>query len=264
MRPGNSVSNPPSPQSASTPPPTAVRNTPNAGAIPPAPGKTSAVSGPASCNTSVQPIVSAKASATSAAATHGNARTPAPTCRRRIRNAEAKERIARHVAGLVPDGASIFLDTGTTCEAIARALLARRNLRVVSYSLRIAAYLRETTDFTIAIPGGFVRQVDGGVFQGQADSFIAGFKFDLGILSVSGVDDDGDLGDDDSAEVETVRAAIRQSARVLLAVDSSKFGHRGLVQLGSLRDVDLLISDAPPPAPIASRAATCGVDVETV
>ena len=184
--------------------------------------------------------------------------------RRRIRNAEAKERIARHVAGLVPDGASIFLDTGTTCEAIARALLARRNLRVVSYSLRIAAYLRETTDFTIAIPGGFVRQVDGGVFQGQADSFIAGFKFDLGILSVSGVDDDGDLGDDDSAEVETVRAAIRQSARVLLAVDSSKFGHRGLVQLGSLRDVDLLISDAPPPAPIASRAATCGVDVETV
>lgn len=184
--------------------------------------------------------------------------------RRRIRNAEAKERIARHVAGLVPDGASIFLDTGTTCEAIARALLARRNLRVVSYSLRIAAYLRETTDFTIAIPGGFVRQVDGGVFQGQADSFLAGFKFDLGILSVSGVDDEGDLGDDDSAEVETVRAAIRQSAQVLLAVDGSKFGHRGLVQLGSLADVDLLISDSAPPAPITARAEACGVRIEVV
>ena len=82
-----------------------------------------------------------------------NAVCPDELRNRRIRNAQAKEKIATHVSETVEDGASIFLDTGTTCEAIARALVARRDLRVVSYSLRIAAYLRETTDFTIAIPG---------------------------------------------------------------------------------------------------------------
>ncbi|QOL80844.1 DeoR/GlpR family DNA-binding transcription regulator [Pseudooceanicola spongiae] len=185
-----------------------------------------------------------------------NSIEPSELRSRRIRNAQAKDRIGACVAGLVEDGASLFLDTGTTCEAVARALVSRRNLRVVSYSLRIAAYLSEVTDFTIAVPGGFVRQVDGGVFQEQSQSFISGFKFDMAILSVSGIDDEGDLGDDDQAEVETVRSAMRRSRKVLLAVDSSKFGHRGLVRLGSLSDVDLLVSDAPPSTAIsvATRA----------
>ncbi len=174
-----------------------------------------------------------------------NSVEPSELRSRRIRNAQAKERIGARVADLVKDGASLFLDTGTTCEAVARALVRRRNLRVVSYSLRIAAYLSEVTDFTVAVPGGFVRQVDGGIFQEQSQSFITDFKFDLAILSVSGIDHDGDLGDDDQAEVETVRSAMKRSQKVLLAVDSSKFGHRGLVNLGSLSDVDFLVSDAP-------------------
>lgn len=185
-----------------------------------------------------------------------NSVEPSELRSRRIRNAQAKERIGACVADLVADGASIFLDTGTTCEAVSRALVRRRNLRVVSYSLRIAAYLSEVTDFTIAVPGGFVRQGDGGVFQEQSQSFITGFKFDLAILSVSGVDDEGDLGDDDQAEVETVRSAMRRSQKVLLAVDSSKFGHRGLVRLGSLSDVDFLVSDAPPSTSIAAAVET--------
>jgi len=40
---------------------------------------------------------------------------------RRVDNAVQKERIGELVADLVPDGASIFIDSGTTCEAIARA-----------------------------------------------------------------------------------------------------------------------------------------------
>ncbi|AMY70966.1 DeoR/GlpR family DNA-binding transcription regulator [Frigidibacter albus] len=178
---------------------------------------------------------------------------------RRIRNAQAKERIGVCVAGLIDDGASVFLDTGSTCEAIARALVCRKNLRVVSYSLRIAAYLSEVTDFIIAVPGGFVRHVDGGVFQEKTPSFISGFKFDTAIVSVSGVDDEGDLCDDDQGEVEAVRSAMGQAQKVLLAVDSSKFGHRGHVRLGSLGEVDLLVSEAAPPEPIAAAARLGGV-----
>jgi len=178
---------------------------------------------------------------------------------RRVRNAQAKERIGACVADLIEDGASIFLDTGSTCEAIARAIVCRKNLRVVSYSLRIAAYLSEVTDFIIAVPGGFVRHVDGGVFQERTPSFIAGFKFDMAIVSVSGVDDEGDLCDDDQGEVEAVRSAMGQAHKVLLAVDGSKFGNRGHVRLGSLNEVDLLVSEADPPESIASAARLGGV-----
>jgi DeoR family glycerol-3-phosphate regulon repressor len=165
---------------------------------------------------------------------------------RRIDNAESKEAIGRRVAALLPDNASVFIDTGTTCEAVARALVGHRGLRVVTYSLRVATTLSDCTDFTVAVPGGFVRQVDGGVFSESTAEFIRAFKFDFVIVSVSGMDDDGDIGDDDYAEVAAVRAAMLQANRVILAIDSSKFGRRALVRLGSLDEVHIVVSDASP------------------
>jgi DeoR family transcriptional regulator, glycerol-3-phosphate regulon repressor len=165
---------------------------------------------------------------------------------RRVVNAERKEAIGRRVAELLPDNASIFLDTGTTCEAVARALTARKGLRVVTYSLRVATILSEATDFTIAVPGGFVRQVDAGVFSQNSPEFIRAFKFDHVIISVSGLDEEGDIGDDDYAEVAAVRAAMQQAGRVILAIDSSKFGRRALVRLGSFDEAHIIVTDAKP------------------
>lgn len=165
---------------------------------------------------------------------------------RRIANAERKEAIGRSVAGLLPNNASVFIDTGTTCEAVARALVGHKGLRVVTYSLRVATTLSDCTDFTVAVPGGFVRQVDGGVFSENTAEFIRAFKFDYIVISVSGIDDEGDIGDDDYAEVAAVRAAMLQANRVILAIDSSKFGRRALVRLGNLNEVDIIVSDASP------------------
>lgn len=165
---------------------------------------------------------------------------------RRIANAESKEAIGRAVARLLPDEASVFIDTGTTCEAVARGLIGHQGLRVVTYSLRVATTLSDCTDFTVAVPGGFVRQVDGGVFSESTAEFIRAFKFDYVIISVSGIDDEGDIGDDDYAEVAAVRAAMLQAGRVILAIDSSKFGRRALVRLGNLHEVDIIVSDASP------------------
>lgn len=170
---------------------------------------------------------------------------------RRHDSADEKARIAEAVVALIPDNATIFLDTGTTCEAIANALVSRERLHVVTYSLRSAAIISEKTDFTLAVPGGFVRPIDGGMFQEDTPEFIRRFKFDYAIISVSGVDDDGDLCDDDHTEVAVVSAALRQAAHKLLAVDSSKFGKRAMVRLGSIHDITTVITNEIP-APILS------------
>lgn len=183
---------------------------------------------------------------------------------RRIANAQAKEAIGSAVARIVPDNASVFIDTGTTCEAVARALIDHKGLRVVTYSLRVATILSERTDFTVAVPGGFVRQVDGGVFSQNSAEFIQAFKFDFVVISVSGIDEDGDIGDDDYAEVAAVRAAMQQAGSVILAIDSSKFGRRGLVRLGSLRDVEILVTDTAPTGGLAAVTAKSGVTLHLV
>lgn len=63
---------------------------------------------------------------------------------------------------------------------------------------------------------------------------------------MSGVDIDGDLCDDDHTEVAVVSAALRQAAHKLLAVDSSKFGKRAMVKLGSVLDITAVITNELP------------------
>jgi DeoR family glycerol-3-phosphate regulon repressor len=89
------------------------------------------------------------------------------------------------------------------------------------------------------------------VFQEDTPEFIRRFKFDYAIISVSGINDDGDLCDDDHTEVAVVSAALGQAAHRLLAVDSSKFGKRAMVKLGSVHDIIALITNEMP-APILS------------
>ncbi|MEL4376734.1 hypothetical protein [Brucella cytisi] len=112
--------------------------------------------------------------------------------------------------------------------------------------MRSAAIISEKTDFTLAVPSGFVRPIDGGMFQEDTPEFIRRFKFDYAIISVSGINDDGD-----HTEVAVVSAALGQAAHKLLAVDSSKFGKRAMVKLGSVHDITALITNEMP-APILS------------
>lgn len=179
--------------------------------------------------------------------------------RRRVENATEKARVAAMVAQIIPDGAAIFIDTGTTCEAIAHALLQRQDLRIVTYSLRVATIFSENSNFVLAIPGGFVRPVDGGVFREETADYIRRFKFDYAIVSVSGIDEAGDICDDDYAEVSAVTTALAQTKRTILAVDSAKFGKRALVRLGSIEDVDILVCDNIP-ASFVERVRLSGVE----
>ena len=178
---------------------------------------------------------------------------------RRTDNIEIKRRIGGRVAELVPDGASIFLDAGSTCVAAAEALTARSGLKVVTYNLRAAMILMEQTDFTIAIPGGFVRNVDGSVVGEAVPDFVRRFRFDVAVIAVSGIEEDGSMGDDDQHEVAVVQAAIGRARSVLLATGSDKFYRTALVSLGSIRNVSDVVTDAAPNGSLGRIIASSGV-----
>jgi DeoR family glycerol-3-phosphate regulon repressor len=178
---------------------------------------------------------------------------------RRTGNIDIKRRISRRVVELVPDGASVFLDAGSTCVAVAEALASRSGLKVVTYNLRAAMILMDQSDFTIAIPGGFVRNVDGSVIGDGLADFVRRFRFDTAIIAVSGIEADGSMGDDDQHEVAVVRAAIGQAQSVLLATGSDKFYRTALVSLGSIREVSDVVTDLAPNGSLGRIIATSGV-----
>ena len=174
---------------------------------------------------------------------HGGAALPSSSVNtswhdRKATQTAEKERIARKVASQIPNGATLFIDIGTTPEAVAHALLDHENLRVVTNNLNVANTLMQKDDFRIILAGGELRSLD----------FISQFRLDFGILGISGIDSDGSLLEFDYHEVRTKRAIIENSRHVMLVVDHSKFGRNAMVNMGSISMVDAVYTDVMPPA----------------
>ncbi|OYV50106.1 MAG: DeoR family transcriptional regulator [Rhodospirillales bacterium 20-60-12] len=182
--------------------------------------------------------------------------------RRQVVNLDAKQRIATNVAVDVPDNASLFINIGTTTEQTARALLAHRHLQVITNNINVARILSENSNFTIVMAGGKVRNRDGAVTGQSTVNMFEQFQVDIGIIGISGIDRDGGLYDFDLDEVLCAQTIIRNSRRVFLLADHSKFGRPALVKVGNLRDVTALYTDAPPPGRIAAIMQEANVTLE--
>lgn len=196
---------------------------------------------------------------------HGGARVPASTTenvaylQRQQLNADAKRRIARAVAQAVPDGCSMIINIGTTAEAIARELVQRKGLRVITNNLNVAAILSDNPDCEVIVAGGAVRARDRGIVGEATVDFIRQFKVDIGLIGISGIEDDGTLRDFDYREVKVAQAIVEHSRQVWLAADHSKFNRPAMVELGRLAQVDALYTDAEPPPPFPSLLGEAGV-----
>lgn len=174
---------------------------------------------------------------------------------RQVLQAEEKQRIAAAVADHIPDHASLFINIGTTNEAIARALLARRGLKVITNNLHVANTLAPREDFEVIVAGGQVRSSDGGIIGEATLDLVNQFKVDYAVIGISGIDEDGTLLDFDYHEVRVSQAMCANARHVCLAADHSKFGRKAMIRMGSIADVHTFYTDAEPPRAVAELLA---------
>ncbi|MEZ9230367.1 DeoR/GlpR family transcriptional regulator [Vibrio amylolyticus] len=171
---------------------------------------------------------------------------------RKSMNFNEKDVIAEELVKHIPDGATLFIDIGTTPEAIARALNKNhKQLRVVTNNINVATILLPNPEFNVILAGGEVRNRDGGIVGEATLDFVKQFRLDFGILGVSGIDYDGSLLDFDYHEVRVKQAIIENSRSVYLAVDHSKFGRNAMVKLGNVSQLQMLVTDQEPPKEIS-------------
>ena len=186
---------------------------------------------------------------------HGGVRVPSSTIeniahpQRENLHADGKARIARAVAAEVPNGCSLILNIGTTTEAIAKALMQHKGLRVITNNLNVATILSANPECEVIIAGGVVRGRDRGVVGEAAIDFICQFKVDIALIGISAIETDGTLRDFDYREVKVSQAIIRQAREVWVAADSSKFNRPAMVEVAKLSQIDRLFTDATPPDP---------------
>lgn len=180
---------------------------------------------------------------------------------RKILCYKEKQKIAKAVANQIPDRASLFINIGTTTEAIAQTLTAHNRLRVITNSLNVASILSPNEKFEVIIAGGLVRPRDRGIIGEATIDFIQQFRVDVGIIGISGIDLDGTLLDFDYREVRAARAIIDNSRKVFLAADHTKFGRNAMVRLGNISEIDALFTDRQPPAAVVEVMNTADVEL---
>ena len=158
---------------------------------------------------------------------------------------EAKERIAKRVARDVPDDVSLFINIGTTTEAVARELLNHSNLTVVTNNMNVANILAANESCEIIVSGGTLRRTDGGLVGDLATQMIEQFKVDIAIIGASALDEEGDLLDFDLREVRVSKSIIRHARKVFLVTDHSKFERSAPVRIASFSELDAVYIDEP-------------------
>ncbi|MDO6732020.1 DeoR/GlpR family DNA-binding transcription regulator [Marinovum sp. 2_MG-2023] len=197
---------------------------------------------------------------------HGGAVLPSGTTNigyeeRRSLNPAAKSAIARACAALVPDDISLFLNIGTSTEAVAQELRHHKTMMVVTNNVNVASILVDNPECEIIVTGGHLRRADGGLVGNLAADTIRSFKFDLAVIGCSALDRDGDLLDFDIQEVNVSQAILRQSRKVILVADHSKFSRSAPARIGSLSEVDVFVTDVPLPDDLAAACVAWNTEV---
>lgn len=197
---------------------------------------------------------------------HGGAVLPSGTTNigyeeRRSLNPEAKVAIARACAARIPNDIALFLNIGTSTEAVARELVHHGKTMVVTNNMNVAHILVANPDCEVIVTGGHLRRADGGLIGNLATDTIRQFKFDLAVVGCSALDDDGDMMDFDFQEVNVSRTILSQARKTFLVADHTKFTRTAPARIASLADVDAFFTDKPLPPDLAAACKSWDTEV---
>jgi len=180
---------------------------------------------------------------------------------RRSLKSEAKRAIARACAAQIPGNISLFLNIGTSTEAVAMELMHHENLMVLTNNMNVANILAGNHGCDVILTGGQLRRADGGLVGNLATETIKQFKFDLAVIGCSALDREGDLLDFDIQEVSVSQAILRQSRKTFLVADQTKLTRSAPARIASLANIDTFFTDVPLPADLAAVCTAWGTKV---
>ncbi|WP_419897333.1 DeoR/GlpR family DNA-binding transcription regulator [Roseomonas sp. USHLN139] len=179
---------------------------------------------------------------------------------RMVENLDAKRAIARRAAALFAPGDSLFVDTGSTTIAFASELAQASDVTVITNSVGIAQAVSRSGANPTYLLGGEHRHEAGENVGSLVLQQLAGFSPRHAVLTVGGLGPKG-IADFDLAEAEIARTMIARAAEVTVLADASKLGREALFFLCGLERIARLVTDRPPPPPLAEALAQAGVAV---
>ncbi len=182
--------------------------------------------------------------------------------KRTLHHAE-KVRIGKVAAGLIQDGDTIILDSGTTTAEIAKQIgkLELRSINVITNALNIASLLADVPFVRLIVPGGILRPESNCLAGHMAEAALAALQADRLFLGADGIDPERGVMTPHLAEAQLNARMIAISRQVIAVADSSKLMRRNISLIARVDELHMLITDSGAKADVVAELTRRGVDV---
>ena len=181
--------------------------------------------------------------------------------RRSQEEAGAKQSIGAAAASLIHDGQSVLLDSGSTTLAIARELLTRQRLTVITTSLPIASILQRAPRVETLLLGGYVRRESPDLEGPLTEANLDYLRADIAFIGADGIDSEGNVYNASLGIARMLSKMVTSAGKIYVVADHTKLGRKALASYGNVASWAGLITDAPPDSPVAMQLQAAGVQV---
>ena len=154
-----------------------------------------------------------------------------------------KRAIARAAAALVRDHMTVYLDAGTTVQAMREHLDDLTGLTVVTNDLATVRSFFDHPDVDLIVVGGRVDSANQSTLGRLTRLTLTELSLDLAFISSSSWDLTHGVTTPVEAKVEVKRAALEVAERSVLVADSSKYGRFGKYRALRLAELDTIVTD---------------------
>lgn len=167
----------------------------------------------------------------------------------------AKRQIAAMAAEMIPEHATVFIDSGTTCLEAARILRERADLTIITNSLPIIASHARFHARLIAL-GGEQRAISGALVGSLTTASLVHLRADIALIGASGLDLESGPGTTELLEKEIKSGWLARSRRRILLCDATKWASAATICFAEWDEFTDFITDKRPPVKFCPKTPT--------
>lgn len=179
-------------------------------------------------------------------------------------NISGKDKIGMEAAKLVNDGDTIILDASTSSFFVAKHIKNRSGITVITNAENVISELADASEIEVVSTGGVLRRRSMSYVGGIAESSLSNYHANKLFFSCMGFSAGSGLTDSNGQESDMKKIMIARSQNVYFLCDHTKFDKVGYASTASVDDIDVLITDQIPPAPIDDQLRALDISIITV
>lgn len=161
-------------------------------------------------------------------------------------NVEQKQLIAEKISDLISDGERLMVDSSSTALYVIKKIKEKKNLTIITNSVKILLELADKQDWTVLSTGGILKKGALSLTGSSAEKMINSYHVDTAICSCKGLDVTLGVTDSNESDCLIKQAMINSAERRILALDSEKFDKKSFVKVCQATDVNVVVTDVEP------------------